>query len=96
MFRKSTARIMCPRLRPSEPWEPGRPWDVGRVLGISYGETDAVAKLIPHRPDMTIGEALKGKQLAELYRERLSVRQLLDTVAVEGMPRTSPPMRPVW
>lgn len=62
--------------------------DVGRVLGISYGETDAVAKLIPHKPDMTIGEALKGKQLAELYRERLSVRQLLDTaLAVEGMPR---------
>ncbi|MBQ8400001.1 MAG: DNA polymerase III subunit alpha [Clostridia bacterium] len=62
--------------------------DTGRVMGLSYAETDAVAKLIPHRPDMTIKEALEGKELRALYEERLSVAQLLDrAMAVEGMPR---------
>jgi len=33
--------------------------DVGRVLGISYNEVDAVAKLIPNEPKMTIAKAMK-------------------------------------
>ena len=33
--------------------------DVGRVLGISYNEVDAVAKLIPNEPKMTLEKALK-------------------------------------
>ncbi len=62
--------------------------DVGRVLGMSYADTDAVAKLIPHKIDMTIRKALEGGELRAQYEERLSVRQLLDTaMAVEGMPR---------
>ena len=62
--------------------------DVGRVMGLSYNEVDAVAKLIPHRMDMTVKEALKGAELKKLYEERLTVSQLLDkAMAVEGMPR---------
>ena len=34
--------------------------DVGRVLGISYSEVDAVAKLIPNEPKMTLKKALKA------------------------------------
>ncbi len=62
--------------------------DVGRVMGLTYNEVDAVAKLIPHRMDMTVKEALKGAELKKLYEERLTVSQLLDkAMAVEGMPR---------
>ncbi|MBQ8912093.1 MAG: DNA polymerase III subunit alpha, partial [Clostridia bacterium] len=63
--------------------------DVGRVMGLSYAETDMVAKLIPHRMDVTIASALENSaELKKLYEERLSVTQLLDAaMAVEGMPR---------
>lgn len=63
--------------------------DVGRVLNISYGETDAVAKQIPSAPNMTIEEALRiSKPLRDLCDENETVRNLIEvSQALEGMPR---------
>ncbi len=63
--------------------------DVGRVLDVSYGDTDKVAKLIPTALNMTIEEALHlSKPLKELYDSDDTVRQLIDvSKALEGMPR---------
>ena len=63
--------------------------DVGRALNVSYAQTDIVAKLIPHSPDMTIGKALKStKELRNIYDDNEQVRNLIDTALIlEGMPR---------
>ncbi len=65
--------------------------DVGRVLNFTYAETDAVAKLIPGTPHMTLEEALRvSPQLKELYSRDERVRKLVDTArALEGMPRNT-------
>lgn len=61
--------------------------DVGRVMGLSYGEVDRVAKLIPWGRDLTSAIS-EVPALRELYETREQVRLLLDTArAVEGMPR---------
>ncbi|MFZ5823219.1 MAG: DNA polymerase III subunit alpha, partial [Bacillota bacterium] len=61
--------------------------DVGRAMGMSYGEVDRVAKLLPWGRDLST--ALEQvPELKELYHEREQVRVLIDTArAVEGMPR---------
>ena len=63
--------------------------DVGRTLGMSYGETDAVAKQIPAALNMTLDEALRlSKPLKEMYDSDESVKRLIDvSKALEGMPR---------
>ena len=44
--------------------------DVGRVLDVSYADTDAVAKNVPTALGMTIDEALKiSKPLREMYEQ---------------------------
>lgn len=68
--------------------------DVGRVLGMPYGDVDAVAKLIPSGPGalhITLEESLKlSKQLRELYDGDESIKKLIDTaMAIEGMPRNT-------
>ncbi len=65
--------------------------DVGRVLGISYGEVDVVAKLVPNEIHMTLDKALSGsKQLKRIYDENPEVRRLYDVARkVEGLPRNS-------
>lgn len=65
--------------------------DVGRALGMSYADTDAVAKNIPHALDMTLETALKvSKTLREMYEDSPKVKKLIDTAkALEGMPRHS-------
>ena len=68
--------------------------DVGRVLGMPYGEVDAVAKLIPSGPGalhITLEEALKlSKQLKDTYDGDPKVKKLIDTaMAIEGMPRNT-------
>ncbi len=65
--------------------------DVGRALGMSYSETDTVAKLIPRALDMTLDTALKSvKELRELYENSPEVKRLIDTARkLEGMPRHS-------
>ena len=63
--------------------------DVGRVLGMSYQETDAVAKAIPFDLGMTLNKALKiSPVLREMYDNQPKVRELIDTaLTLEGMPR---------
>lgn len=62
--------------------------DVGRAMGMSYADTDRVAKLIPRELSATLAGALKRKDLRELYDSDEKVRELYDTaMALEGMPR---------
>ena len=63
--------------------------DVGRVMDISYADTDAVAKQIPTSLGMTIDTALNiSKPLREMYDSDDNLRKLIDTArALEGMPR---------
>ena len=63
--------------------------DVGRVLNMTYAETDTVAKLVPTGPHITLEDALKlSKQLSDLYQQDPRVHKLIDTArALEGMPR---------
>ena len=68
--------------------------DVGRVLGMPYGDVDAVAKLIPSGPGalhITLEDALKlSKQLKDAYDGDEKVKKLIDTaMAIEGMPRNT-------
>ena len=63
--------------------------DVGRVLGMSYQETDAVAKAVPMDLGMTLEKALNlSPMLRQMAEEQPRVRELLDTaMTLEGMPR---------
>ena len=63
--------------------------DVGRVLNMSYAETDAVAKQVPMALNMTLDEALRlSKPLREMYEGDERVKRLIDVAkALEGMPR---------
>ena len=62
--------------------------DVGRAMGLAYAEVDAVAKLIPRGPKVTIRDALSTPELKERYESSDTVKKLLDTaMALEGMPR---------
>jgi DNA polymerase III subunit alpha len=61
--------------------------DVGRAMGMSYGEVDRVAKLLPWGRDLdkAISEV---PALGDMYRTQDQVRELLDTARqAEGMPR---------
>ncbi len=62
--------------------------DVGRALGLSYGEVDRIAKLVP--PSIkTIELALSTEpNLKELYEKNEKVRELIDTaISLEGLAR---------
>ena len=62
--------------------------DVGRALGIPYGRVNEVAKLIPRVLNVTIDDALKTKELLELYESDREVHRLIDiSRKLEGMPR---------
>ena len=63
--------------------------DVGRVLSISYADTDKVAKQVPQASNMTIDEALSlSKPLKEMYDSDETLHRLIDVSrALEGMPR---------
>ncbi len=66
--------------------------DVGRVLSVSYAETDAVAKQVPSGPgalNMTLDEALRlSKPLKDMYESDEGLKRLIDVArALEGMPR---------
>ena len=68
--------------------------DVGRVMGLPYGDVDAVAKQIPSGPGnlhITLEESLKlSKQLKDSYDGDPKVKKLIDTaMAIEGMPRNT-------
>jgi DNA polymerase-3 subunit alpha len=63
--------------------------DVGRALGMSYRETDRIAKLIPSDLKMTIRKAIEQEsELAALYESDAATRRLLDTsMRLEGLSR---------
>jgi DNA polymerase-3 subunit alpha len=53
--------------------------DVARAIEITQEDADALAKMIPQRPDMTIDEALKStKGLDDLARKNQQVKRLFD------------------
>ena len=63
--------------------------DVGRVLNVSYPETDAIAKAIPFALKMTIDKALEtSPELKRKYESEETTRRVIDMAqAIEGMPR---------
>ena len=63
--------------------------DVGRVMGLSYAQTDAVSKMVPAELNMTLDKALKvSPELKAGYDADEQVRALIDTARkLEGMPR---------
>ena len=65
--------------------------DVGRVLGVSYAETDRIAKSIPNILGITIDRALKmNQELARSYEDNENTRRVIDMArALEGMPRNT-------
>ncbi|WP_445193222.1 DNA polymerase III subunit alpha [Sphingomonas sp. Tas61C01] len=67
--------------------------DTGRVLQMSYGQVDRLAKLVPNHPTdpWTLERALNGvAELAKEYANDNGVRRLLDlAMKLEGLPRHS-------
>ena len=65
--------------------------DTGRVLQMSYGQVDRLAKLVPNHPTdpWTLERALNGvPELAREYANDNGVRRLLDLAKqLEGLPR---------
>ncbi|MGA3282860.1 MAG: DNA polymerase III subunit alpha [Verrucomicrobiota bacterium] len=57
--------------------------DVGRVMGLSYGECDRLAKMIPFDLKMTLEKALKqSPELKEAYGSEDVTHELIDTALV--------------
>lgn len=65
--------------------------DVGRVLEVSYQDTDKIAKAIPTMLGQTIDGALRiNPQLKQMYDTSNNARDVLDMArALEGVPRHS-------
>lgn len=67
--------------------------DTGRVLQMSYGQVDRLAKAIPNHPTdpWTLERALNGvSELAADYKNDAQVRRLFDlAMKLEGLPRHS-------
>lgn len=63
--------------------------DTGRALGISYQETDTIAKLIPQEIKMTLDKALiESSELSKLYQENENAKKIIDIAKrLEGLPR---------
>ncbi|MEX0787078.1 MAG: DNA polymerase III subunit alpha [Dehalococcoidia bacterium] len=63
--------------------------DVGRALGMSYGDTDRIARLIPAALGMTIDRALEeSPELSSVYEADEQVKRLVDTARrLEGIAR---------
>ncbi len=65
--------------------------DVGRVLGMTYGYVDRIAKLIPFELGITLDAALeKEPELAKLYQGEDEVKNLIDLArSLEGLTRNA-------
>lgn len=63
--------------------------DVGRVLNVSYADTDAIAKAIPFSLHMTLDKALEtSPDLKAMYESNEQTKKVIDMArAIEGMPR---------
>ena len=57
--------------------------DVGRVMGLSYGECDRLAKMIPFDLKMTLEKALKqSPEFKQAYETEETTRELVDTALI--------------
>ncbi len=57
--------------------------DVGRVMGLSYGECDRLAKMIPNELKMDLAKALKqSPEFKTAYETEEATRELVDTAFV--------------
>jgi DNA polymerase III subunit alpha len=57
--------------------------DVGRVMGLSYGEGDRLAKMVPNELSMDLAKALKQSQdLKQAYETEEVTRELIDTAFI--------------
>jgi DNA polymerase-3 subunit alpha len=57
--------------------------DVGRVMGLSYGDCDRLAKMIPFDLKMTLEKALKqSPEFKEAYQTEDVTRELIDTALI--------------
>src|SRR5438105_2081353 len=57
--------------------------DVGRVMGLSYGDCDRLAKMIPFDLKMTLEKALKqSPELKQAYETEEVTRELIDTAFI--------------
>jgi DNA polymerase III subunit alpha len=65
--------------------------DVGRVLGMSYGFVDRIAKLVPFELGITLEDALaKEPELKRLYDSEEEVKNLIDLArSLEGLTRNA-------
>ncbi len=65
--------------------------DVGRVLGLSYGECDRIAKMIPPDLGMTLDKALEmNPELKAAYKNEDIVRRIIDNgKTLEGLARNA-------
>ena len=65
--------------------------DVGRVMGLSYGEVDRIAKLVPEELNITLSKAMdKEPRLREVVESSEQYGQLFQTAkALEGLHRHS-------
>ena len=63
--------------------------DVGRALGVSYGEVDEIAKLVPFELNITIDKAMKNNPALQMrYDTEPQTKRLIDIAKkLEGMPR---------
>jgi DNA polymerase-3 subunit alpha len=65
--------------------------DVARVLGLSYGLADSIAKLIPFELGITLDDALeKEEELRRRYKAEDDVREVIDLArSLEGLVRNA-------
>jgi DNA polymerase-3 subunit alpha len=65
--------------------------DIGRVLGLSYGECDRIAKMIPPDLNMTLDKALEmSPDLKQAYKSEEIVQRIIDYGKVlEGIARNA-------
>ncbi len=65
--------------------------DVGRVMGLSYGECDRLAKMIPNELKMTLKKALEqNAEFKQAYETEEVTRELIDTAFIlEDLTRNS-------
>ncbi len=63
--------------------------DVGRALGMTYGDVDRVARLVPGLPGMTLSRAMdENQELRSIYEQDEIVRNLVNAARrVEGVSR---------
>ena len=65
--------------------------DVGRVMGVPLGEIDALTKLIPGVPGMTLDKAFKQvPDLQQMYDSKPMIKQVIDVAKrLEGLCRNA-------